>query len=449
MMAFFAHLVDSAQAISWLGASDSKYGIQSKHDGFSGRPQDLIQSQKAVEELNNRIAVEYDFMNEMAVAMRDTADRMEKDLENYTTPSKVKELERRIKNLRDKAAQIEAVNNPRIEAKKELFKNAQTYLFGKTGIVEKTTNSKSENTVEAKPEEVKAAAVKKIKDNIFDVILDLDTLDERKNDILINKDNLKVVSVVGSTKDDLLKSKEFGKEFKDRVKSGTSFTYNGTVYIGEKTVNGIDEITGKKATAEQILDLVAHELEHAAVDTYIDNEASGAIKREVSTINTILNRITPESKVGNGVSPRARQRIQYVLSKMGSNNNQAIKELVAISQEDTVAAEVLNELNRMAGIKTGGVLSKLISNIWSKVKELMQSTPIDTLLDNTDVYSLNVAIESIRQQSRGVEGIGKVKNDTIVDKTTPFDSGAVSKIVSINGEKISISNYTKNIDPIC
>ena len=454
MMAFFAHLVDSAQAISWLGASDSKYGIQSKHDGFSGRPQDLIQSQKAVEELNNRIAVEYDFMNEMAVAMRETADRMEKDLENDTTPSKVKELERRIKNLRDKAAQIEAVNTPRIEAKKELFKNAQTYLFGKTGIVEETTNNKSENskstnTVEAKPEEVKAAAVKKIKDNIFDVISDLDTLDERKNDILINKDNLKVVSVVGSTKDDLLKSKEFGKEFKDRVKSGTSFTYNGTVYIGEKTVKGIDEITGKKATAEQILDLVAHELEHAAVDTYIDNEASGAIKREVSTINTILNRITPESKVGNGVSPRARQRIQYVLSKMGSSNNQAIKELVAISQEDTVAAEVLNELNRMAGIKTGGILSKLISNIWNKVKELMQSTPIDTLLDNTDVYSLSVAIESIRQQSRGVEGIGKVKNATIPDKTTPFDTDAVNKIVSINGEKISISNYTKNIDQIC
>ena len=113
----------------------------------------------------------------------------------HATPSKVKELERRIKNLRDKAAQIEAVNNPRIEAKKELFKNAQTYLFGKTGVVEETTNNKSTNTVEAKPEEVKATAVKKIKDSIFDVISDLDTLDERKNDILINKDNLKVVSV--------------------------------------------------------------------------------------------------------------------------------------------------------------------------------------------------------------------------------------------------------------
>lgn len=448
MMAFFAHLVDSAQAISWLGASDSKYGIQSKHDGFSGRPQDLIQSQKAVEELNNRIAVEYDFMNEMAIAMKDTADRMENDLENYITPSKAKELERRIKNLRDKAAQVEAVNNPRIEAKKELFKNAQTYLFGKTGIVEEATNSKSTSTVETNPEEVKATAVKNVKDNIFDVISDLDTLDERKNDILTNRDNLKVVSVVGSTKDDLLKSKEFGKEFKDRVRSGTSFTYNGTVYIGEKAIKGIDEITNKKATAEQILDLVSHELEHAAIDTYIDNEASGAVKREVSTINTILERAAT-GKIESKVSPRAKQRIEYVLSKMGSNNNQAVKELVAISQEDTVAAEVLNELNRMAGIKTGGVLSKLISNIWNKVKELMQSTPIDTLLDNTDVYSLSVAIESIRQQSRGVEGVGKVKNAIIPDKTTPFDSGAVNKIVSINGEKISISNYTKNIDPIC
>ena len=79
----------------------------------------------------------------------------------------------------------------------------------------------------------------------------------------------------------------------------------------------------------------------------------------------------------------------------------------------------------------------------------MQSTSIDTLLDNTDVYSLSVAIESIRQQSRGVEGIGKVKNGTIPDKTTPFDTDAVNKIVSINGEKISISNYTKNIDQIC
>ena len=446
MMAFFAHLVDSAQAISWLDASDSEYGIQSKHDGFSGRPQDLIQSQKAVEKLNNRIAVEYDFMNEMAIAMRDTASRMKKDLENRT-PGEVKELERRIKNLEDKAAQVEAINNPRIEAKKELFKNAQTTLFGKTGLVD-STSTKTTETAKAKPEEVKAKEVTKVKDNIFDVISNLDTLDERKNDILVNKDNLKIVSVVGSTKDTLLKSKDFGKEFKDRVKSGTSFTYNGIVYIGKKTIDGIDEITNKKAEAEQILDVVYHELEHAAVDTYIDNEASGAIAKEVSTINTILDRAS-KGKLGSRVSPRAKQRIEYVLSKMGNGNNQAIKELVAISQEDTVAAEVLDELNRMAGIKTGGILSKLISNIWNKVKELMQSTPIDTLLENADAYSMSVAIESIRQQARGIEGIAKVKNDTISDKTTPFDAGAVSKIVSINGEKVSISNYTKNIDPIC
>ena len=447
MMAFFAHLVDSAQAITWLDSYESDYGMQSKHDGFSGRPQDLIQAQKEVEKLNNRIAVEYDFMNEMAVAMRDTADRMEKDLENYVTPSKVKELERRIKNLREKATQVEAINNPRIEAKKELFKNAQTALFGKTGL-DSNTNIESTKAVEVKPEEVKASEITKVKDNIFDVISNLDTLDERKNDILVNKDNLKIVSVVGSTKDELLKSKEFGKEFKDRVKSGTSFTYNGTVYIGKKTIDGIDEITNKKAEAEQILDVVYHELEHAAIDSYIDNEASGAIAKEVATISTILERAS-NGKTGSKVSPRAKQRIEYVLSKIKNDNNQAIKELVAISQEDTVAAEVLDELNRMAGIKTGGVLSRMISSIWNKVKELMQSTPIDTLLDNADVYSLSVAIESIRQQARGIEGVAKVKNGTIPDKTTPFDAGAVNKIVSINGEKISISNYTKNIDPIC
>ena len=418
MMAFFAHLVDSAQALTWL-ATNNKLGgkaLMSIHDGFRGRPQDLIAAQGAVEKATVEIAIKYDFVNEMAVSMRQTAKEMRKAAEVAT--SKVAgELNRKADNLESKAVEIEAVNEPRREAKEKLLSKAKTTLFGKTGY-----KSSDVKEVVADPKVIRDTTVNKVYTDILDMIEELPTTDDRKFRILADEDNVKIVSINDSVKKELLAAKELGKEFKNWVKSGNSFTYSGTVYIGSRALSGIDEVSGKKANAEEILDVVSHEIEHAVIDNYVDREATKEAKREVDAILRVLERAS-KNQIGN-VSPRVKQRINYLLNayskdKQSENENKfsAVKELVAISREDTVAADVLNELNRMAKLEGSG-LSKIVSDLWNKIKSVMESTPLKELLSNTDVYTLGVAIESIRSKARGVE-VNEATENTIVSGYAP------------------------------
>lgn len=418
MMAFFAHLVDSAQALTWLDTNNKLGGkaLMSIHDGFRGRPQDLLAAQEAVEKATVEIAIKYDFVNEMAVSMRQTAKEM-REVAKEATSKVASELNRKADNLENKAAEIEAVNEPRRRAKEKLLSKAKTTLFGKTGY-----KSSDVKEVVADPKVIRDTTVNKVYTDILDMIEELPTTDDRKFRILADEDNVKIVSINDSVKKELLAAKELGKEFKNWVKSGNSFTYSGTVYIGSKALGGIDEVSGKKATAEEILDVVSHEIEHAVIDNYVDREATKEAKREVDAILRVLERAS-KNQIGN-VSPRVKQRINYLLNayskdKQSENENKfsAVKELVAISREDTVAADVLNELNRMAKLEGSG-LSKIVSDLWNKIKSVMESTPLKELLSNTDVYTLGVAIESIRSKARGVE-VNEATENTIVSGYAP------------------------------
>ena len=475
MMAFFAHLVDSAQAIKWLESSDSDYAVQSKHDGFSGRPQDLLKSQKAVEAFTVELHQKYDFTNEMAIAMENTAAKMEKDLDLYSGKDR-DDLTQKIRDLRAKADKIKTVNNPRMEAKSKVLANAKTYLFGTEGTDrDQYIGSKAKGTTSVEPvktnEEVKQEQTKKILSNIYDVIASLDTDDERKSSILENKEKVTIVSVTKDSRAGLIANFEgtkVGKEaFKKWINSGNSFTSNGVVYIGDKTLLGKDEISKEKAEAEEILDVVSHEIEHAVVDSYIDKEYKGAIKREVEVVNTILKRAFGNKDL-KGVSSRAAGRIEYIQKFVDEGNIlQAVKELVAISKEDTVAGEVFNALNKMAKVKDGMLLGA-IKSIWAKVQELLSKTPVEEILtsDNFDTYSLAVAVKSIQNKARSTsknnvieptvtgeasknKAEAKANNDIMLeDYKTPFDEETLSSSkVILNG--VDISSFVDKIEKIC
>ena len=469
MMAFFAHLVDSAQAIKWLEINNSSsYAMQSKHDGFSGRAEDLLKSQEAVEKFTVELHQKYDFINEMAIAMRNTAKEMEKDLNSYDKDSKkFKDLKQKINVLNDKAEKIEAVNNPRMEAKAKVLANAKTYLFGTEGTDrDQYIGNKPKSAVSVEPikpnEEVKQEQTKKVLSNIYDVIASLDTDDERKSTILDNKENITIVSVTNENKADLINSfkgtKAAKEAFKKWINSGNSFTSNGVVYIGNKTLSGKDEVSNKKAEAEEILDVVSHEIEHAVIDSYIDNEYKGSIKREVEVASAILKRAF-DNKNLKGISPRAASRIMYIQKFVSEGNNiQAIKELVAVSKEYTIASEVFNAINRMAKVKDNMLLGA-IKSIWAKVQELLSKTPVEKILesDNFDTYSLAVAIKSIQNKARNTDVVdldnkaeAKQNNDTIPaeEYKTPFDSDYSSPIkVMLNG--VDISGFVNKIEKIC
>lgn len=433
LMALLAHNADAAEAAAMLDGVSDDVAVQSKHDGFSSSPDELIKGQKKAEKAAKEVALKYDFIEEMAWTMEQTANRMEKALAD-ATPEVKKKLEVAMKKLDDKVAAIREKNKPRLEAKAELLKDAETSLFGKEGYVKQEKVAVEEEV--KTPEAVKEEAVKKVYEDILDVIADMDTADERKVDILANKDNVKIVTVDAEV--EAMLRKKGNKSINGFLKNGGSFTYNGTVYIGKKLMKGIDEVSGKRVTAEQILDTVAHEIEHAVADKYISKEHNGEIKAEYDKIVSILEKASMSERVPR-MSPRARSRMEYVIDMtLAGNKMQAVKELVAMGREDTVFAEVMENLNKMAGIQ-GNFVERTIKKIWNKVQELMAKTPVKELLKNTDVYSLGIAIRSIQDKARGIEnkGIGKANDGTIADKyPNPFDEDFVSGLM-------------ENVDPIC
>lgn len=432
LMALFAHNIDAAQAILGQAGINSDKGTLSIHDGFRGRPKDLVDFQTTAEAVTKEIAVKYDFVNEMAVAMKTTAAAMRADINEKNKPEVNAELERAASNLETKAAKIEELNNPRIEAKAELLKDAETRLFGKTGYVNK--DEKNEDKLEAKikpVEEIREKEVAKVYRSILDMIEELKpAFDVRRVEILANhSDENKLVSLTDEKVKELVAANKDNKALIEWLESGNSFSHNGVAYIGKKTMQGIDEVSGKKATAQQVLDTVLHEIEHSVSDGFISKEYDGKIKLEYKKMEAILDRIVGKP-LPNNISPRAKQRLGYVMKYVNEGNKmQAIKELVAISREDTVAAEVLTGVNRMADVKQN-IVEKLISSIWTKIQNMISNTPLETLLadDKLDAYSLGIAIQSIQNKSR-TEGIGKVENATI--------------------QEDSISKYTDNISKIC
>lgn len=432
LMALMMHSVDAAQAIESQMAITSDKGLQSKHDGFSGTPQDLIEQQKRAEPVTVEIANAYDLQNEMAWAMRNTAKEMRKAAEK-ATPANAKELSKKADNLEKMAERIEAKNNPRMEAKAELLKNAQTRLFGKTGYV-------TEETTKAEPkksEEVKKEVKEQVYTDIVDLIESLDGVDERVESILtsgvkmVTLDDAKVKELLGA-------NKLVARTLKKYTDSGRSFTYKGTVYIGSRLLAKRSDIDTRKEelTAEQVLDVVSHEVEHAIADDFISKEYDGKIVKETKALEKLLGDITNRGVKVNTKLPKYTQaRVNYILEQRSPDK--AIKEMVAMMREEEVASDVYKELNRLAG-REGNIVERLIKAIWDKIQALIESTPLDVLLDKADVYTLGVAIKSIQDKARGLEskGIAKAEDVTINTDKTPFDEDFVSEVMS-------------KIDPMC
>ena len=424
LMALMAHSIDAAQEIEGLSVVKGNKGIQIKHDGFSGTPKDLLEFQGRAEEVTVEIAEKYDLVNEMAFAMRSTAKKMREDLDGKDG-AEAKELAKKAKMLEDKATEIEKVNTPRMEDKTKLLKTVQTRLFGKEGYVTEASNEEAVTEVKTS-EEVRADTVEYIYKNIQDRIEELATVDdERKADILSEKEGITIKSINTEIAKELLGSisnVKLRSKVMEAIKSGNSFTYRGVVYIGTKLQTGKDELTGKQATAEQILDVVSHEIEHGVTDSYVNKEFDKGMKLEYKKLEEILNRAVNGST--KGMMPRVAKRIEYVLGlHRNGDTKQAVKELVAISREEEVVIEVLNGLNKMAGIN-GNMLEKILKAVWKKIEQLIKNTPLKELLDKTDVYTLGVAIKSIQDKARldrKGEGIAKANDDTMSEYFEKID----------------------------
>ncbi len=399
LMPLTAHSIDAAQLILGSIGITGTSGVMTVHDAVYGRPTDLIAFQGAAEGIVVDAAVLYDTVEEMALAMENTANAMDKDKNKYKG-AELKTLTSNASTLRKKAAEIRKLNGPRLEAKQKLLSEAKTSLFGEEGYTPKTR----EVAVEVVPEvETRVDFLEKMADTIMEA--DIDGV--RAETVINHMD--KMVVVDDKVKSELVKG-AFGKvkrELQARLADGYPFVYRGKIYIGDKTQNMVDAVEGEAMTGDMLLDTMMHEIEHTMIDGYVNEQASSKNPDvEYSTIVKILERAKGKD-IGN-LSPRAKARLRYVMSFAEGDMSKAVKELLAVSKEEMVVDEVFSGINEMAGL-TKGRLDGIVGRIWNKIRSMMAGKTIGELLQETDNASLAIAVTSI--QNKKAEA--KLDTDTI------------------------------------
>ena len=425
MMPLMMHSMDAGEAIKGLNnlKSDTE-SIMSIHDGFISTPDALIDFQEQAEETTLDIAKNYDMVNEMAWTARDTAERMRMSAGLKKYASIKDEILKRADLLDKKADMIDKANNGRLEAKDKMLDGAQTTLFGEAGYL----TEEAERTVEEAKEVTVEDKVEEIQKDVYDALEEMIGIDERAADALGS--GVKLAYVTEEVKNDLRSraTTEQRKVLDKAFKEGRSFTdtKSGTVYLGQNFQDGKDEITGKKAEVNELLDVVMHEIEHVVSDAYIDaNMESAECKALIRVLDKALN-----GKISDTLTARTRERVMNVLENYKESKAKGLKELVATYNENSAAVSVLNELNRLAGLQ-GNMLERFIGKLRDKIRDLIAKTPLKELLGKTDVYTLGVAIQSIKDKARG--------EDPVLNEATE-DS---------KEEEGIIQKYIKNIDPIC
>lgn len=411
MMPLMAHSIDAAQAVKGLdGVSEHETGIMSVHDGFYTTPKALLDFQASAEKATKEIAVAYDMVNEMAIAMRESAKDMRVKAKLKANEGIKDKLEKAASKLETKAEEIEVKNRPRMEAKVEVLKNAKTTLFGEEGYTDGTSTEVKRAPVKA-VEEVKKEAVQSVAKNMYDALEELVGLDVRAADVLAETEGITLVTLNTETTKELLASigaMAVRNSIRQAIKDGKTFTYKGKVYIGKDLLEGKDELTGEKATAGQIVDTVLHEIEHAVTDEYIrDNKGSVEYRKLAEILDKVI-----KGEVPSGLDRRVADRVNYIKTWYTNNPEQGIKELVAVSREEEVAVEVFKALNKMAGIQ-GNIVERLIKQLWDKIQQMLNKTPVEELLDKTDVYSLAIAVKSIQNKARETSAVANENVDTI------------------------------------
>lgn len=402
MMALMAHSIDATQAINGLASVPSNYGIMAVHDGFYGRPQDLINFQTKAEEVTKNVAIEYDMAEEMARAMDETAKGMR--AEEVQTAG----LKRKAGLLEAKAESIRETNNPTRKAKEALLKDAATTLFGKEGYA--GTETKTETKVE-EGLDVKTATFETVKSMLKE-------LSWVEDGLYGNQDIGRVEMSTKETVKKLIvkaKTRESKKKLQELAANRRSFSYQGVAYIGDADVPGLKgladgtvEIDLETLDTTKLADVVLHEVEHAVSDGFIDRELEegGKIYKEYTVLSRLLEKAINESRRTR--NPRA----QYILG-MAKNGDfkQAVKEIVAVSKEAD-GDKVIAELGRVAGVQEKG-FKGLIDKIIEKIKEYFETKTVDELVNEADTHTIAAAVKNIQEKARAAKGPIQAEDATI------------------------------------
>lgn len=432
-----AHNIDAAQLLTALAEvvfEDDVQGMLTVHDAIYANPNTLLRLQEAYNKSAIDIALKYDMLDNMVLSAEWTIGEMEAYLKEHGSNASVEE---NIKALTKVTDAMREKNQKFMDAKADLLKGAKAKVFGvqdvdkAKGAGEVKAEPKVEKKVEPKPKDEETKEPEVDTSTVFDEVPTVEdavavfvakpsqeSIKTMLNELLkFNSSNRGRVSRIIGDIDSKVESLDFQMATDaDRTKFGqtgvgTSFmvmyeTGKSTIYIGESV--------SKSGDVNQIIDEIAHEVEHVVSNRKVEEMSKADKGTQDYRAYEMLKRTV--DKIGKW-TPTNRTEIQRRLANIKTTLEQdgeikAIQELVSTyNGEESVREELLNELSRSVKIKgVAGVLeyvrqaiSKLINGTIKLDKEFSEGF-------NTG--NIAVAAAYVAQEAREFE----------VDQVTDIDA---------------------------
>ena len=453
-----AGIIAAANDITQLGdRRTGGTGVQLVHDAKYGGVSDLVDTKDGYNEDMVSMAISYDGIENLVISMEAVVKGMERDRDKTSDVKLAADLDAKIKEFNGKIKSVRAENDPRIANKKELFGytevdgnveiEAKADMYGVLDrdrlnvegevVIEKKKVTKPKGGKTARPKPVVPEVPKTPAEQAMESYMDNRTEEglgsllnvlAQEGDILGARadkalaDDVRISIATPVIMKSLYKEVDSAnisdtdrKAAKSRLagleKSGGSFAMNGSVYIGDTRV---DQLTGKQYTVDGLMDTIAHEVEHAVSDAYVNEQAASSKPAiEYKMMQKLMKRLTAANTEWTALTlgSKAGKRLKYAINEGKKSEAQGIKELVAIYQgEPNVRDEFMDLVGQTAELKKGRIES-MFDSIRQAIRKLLDGTmsykeitsQIKGELDMTNV-ALSIEAISARSRDRGVVG---------------------------------------------
>jgi len=398
IMALLAQNRDFGQLSIGMQAILDKMGMDVEtflmvHDAYYTTAEQALIAATAIHESIPEMARKGDFTEMLIWGMSRAIHEMEQDLSNFKEGTEERRsLEIGIKDLAEARNKEKAQNDIYIAEKVKILKGSTTKLFGvrdiekiKTGSeasVESTQEQEAEKPVkketpketkkkEPSKEESALAQFKKDK-NVMNFLANMDSSiqeDVEAQDITFH----------------------FGAEGRPETpyEDTKTFMQGNVVYMGSKAEAGVNELKNTQHTAETLLDLIGHEVEHIATIDYLTSK-EGKNSKEYKLLEKLLSnvdkwQVTPSSRLG-------------MIMNEPSTDRQ-IKELVAVyNGEASERVRLIKDLENAAGTSVSSRIVKSIESLIRNIHAMIGRGNVDFNELSTD--SVVASLETISRDAR-------------------------------------------------
>ena len=397
MTSFFVnlqHLTDAYLNHKTFSETIKKFGngIMTVHDAGYGNIRDMMYSKGIYDKESLDVAIKYDYVNVALMELEAAVNSMPEGTEKTRISKLLKKEQAKAKSM--------------LEEKKKYLQGKSINMFGsKTAKSETVTESTATATTDIVEEVVETKSevneLQSILDSINNVSEDTGTMEViEKLEALNVSDSIKElkVKVIEGLMNGVWTVGLPGKEGKTKGYGGL----NGTIYV--PTADTVHPVTGKPMVADEFIEVMAHEMDHALHMEYMaENLNSPEMKYLWKVIEDLRTKATAYTK-------NTQERVDYILNRAISDKQ---AETIANKSNGKLSKEDVKKLYSIAEFVS------IMRNEKSVYEEVSQKTDKPGRLMAVLQKILNAVKKWLASKSREeIKGYFAEKNRRVTFKNT-------------------------------